>query len=97
MSVLFSAALKAEQDSYKSIPKIRNITFPEIEDNYRRIKDEVLRITESEIERIYATPELVGLLVAKKWMNDLSGNNSIIARPGSNDLILFRLKARFYN
>ncbi len=58
-------ALKTEQDSYQPIPKIRNITTSEIEENYRRIKEEVSAIIKTEIERIYDTPELAALLVSK--------------------------------
>lgn len=59
------AALKKEQDNYKPIPAIRNITSAEVEENYRRIKEEVFAIIESEMERIYDTPKLAGLLVSK--------------------------------
>ncbi len=59
------AALKTEQDNYKPIPKIKNISSSEIEENYRRIKEEVFAIIDSEMERIYDTPELAGLLVNK--------------------------------
>jgi hypothetical protein len=58
-------ALKAEEEAYVPIPNIRNITPAEIEDNYLRIKDEVAAIIESEMERIYDTPELAHLLVAR--------------------------------
>src|SRR5690625_101162 len=60
------AALKAEEDAYKPIPKIRKITQTEIEDNYLQIKEEVRTIVESEMERIYDTPELAHLLVARE-------------------------------
>lgn len=59
-------ALKAEEDAYLPIPKIRNITQVEIEDNYLQIKEEIMAIIESEMERIYDTPELAHLLVAKE-------------------------------
>jgi len=58
-------ALKAEEDGYLPIPKIRNITQAEIEDNYLQIKEEVIAIVESEMERIYDSPELAHLLVAR--------------------------------
>lgn len=58
-------ALKAEEESYVPIPRIRTITPAEIEDNYRQIKDEVAAIIEAEMERIYDTPELAHLLVAR--------------------------------
>lgn len=59
-------ALKAEEDAYKPIPKIRKITQAEIEDNYLQIKEEVLAIIESETERIYDSPELAHLLVTRE-------------------------------
>jgi hypothetical protein len=59
------AALKAEEDAYLPIPKVRKITQTEIEDNYLQIKEEVMAIVESEMERIYDTPELAHLLVAR--------------------------------
>ncbi|TAN15092.1 MAG: conjugal transfer protein TraG [Chitinophagaceae bacterium] len=60
------AVLKAEEDAYLPIPKIRKITQSEIEDNYLQIKEEVMAIVESEMERIYDTPELAHLLVARE-------------------------------
>jgi hypothetical protein len=60
------AGLKAEEDSYVPIPKIRKITQSEIEENYLQIKEEVMAIIESEMERIYDTPELAHLLVARE-------------------------------
>ncbi|MEZ2442800.1 type IV secretory system conjugative DNA transfer family protein [Chitinophaga sp. RCC_12] len=60
------AALKAEMDGYKPIPKIREITQSEIDSNYIRIKEEVLALIESEMERIYDTPELSHLLIARE-------------------------------
>lgn len=60
------AALKAEEDAYLPIPNIRKISQTEIEDNYLQIKEEVMVIIESEMERIYDTPELAHLLVAKE-------------------------------
>ncbi len=58
-------ALKAEEADYVPIPKVRNITPEEIEENYLRIKQDVVNIIETEMERIYDTPELAHLLVAK--------------------------------
>lgn len=60
------AALKAEEDVYVPILKIRKITQSEIEENYLQIKEEEMAIVESERERIYDSPELAHLLVAKE-------------------------------
>lgn len=51
--------------SLTQISAIRNITPAQVEENYRRIKEEVFAIVESEMERIYDTPELAELLVTK--------------------------------
>lgn len=58
-------AIKAEEDAYVPIPKVRDITPAEVEENYNRIKEEVAMIIETEMERIYDTPELAHLLVAR--------------------------------
>lgn len=60
------AVLKAEEDAFLPIPKIRKITQVEIEENYLQIKEEVMAIVESEMERIYDTPELAYLLVVRE-------------------------------
>ncbi|WP_240613078.1 type IV secretory system conjugative DNA transfer family protein [Chitinophaga parva] len=58
-------AIKAEEAAYVPIPKVRDITQKEVEENYLRIKEEVQMIIETEMERIYDTPELSHLLVAR--------------------------------
>jgi len=60
------AALKAEADAYIPIPKPREVTAKEIEENYLSIKDDVMMIIESEMERIYETPELTHLLIVRE-------------------------------
>ncbi|WP_370584485.1 type IV secretory system conjugative DNA transfer family protein [Parapedobacter sp. ISTM3] len=59
-------ALAAEEKAYIPIPKPRMVTATEIEDNYRRIKDEVMAIVDEEMERIYNDPELAHLLVTRE-------------------------------
>lgn len=59
-------ALKKETDSYVPIPKIRDISSDEIDANYIQIKQDVVDIIETEMERIYDTPELAHLLVARE-------------------------------
>lgn len=58
-------ALKRETDNYIPIPKIRDVSSAEVEENYNRIKDEVFSLIDTEMDRIYDTPELAHLLVAK--------------------------------
>lgn len=69
------AAIKAEEDAYKPLPKIRNITTQEVQNNYIRIKNEVTDIIEHEIERIRKDPDLAHLLFVKS-SNNHAGNNS---------------------
>lgn len=58
-------ALKAEEGSYVPIPKPRNVSAAEVDENYKKIKEEVMMIIEEEMERIYETPELAHLLVSR--------------------------------
>lgn len=58
-------AIAAEEAAYVPIPKVRETTPAEIEENYLQIKDEVAMIIESEMERIYDTPELAHLLISR--------------------------------
>lgn len=58
-------AIAAEEKGYVQIPKPRNVSQKDIEDNYLQIKDEVAAIIDQEMERIYNTPELAHLLVAR--------------------------------
>lgn len=59
------AAIAAEEKAYVPIPKPREVSQRDIEDNYLRIKDEVASIIDEEMERIYNTPELAHLLVSR--------------------------------
>jgi hypothetical protein len=58
-------ALKAEEETYVPIPKVREISQAEIDENYIRVKQEVVAIIDTEMERIYDTPELAHLLVVR--------------------------------
>lgn len=59
------AAIKAEEDNYKPLPKIRDITAIEVQSNYIKIKNEVDDIIEQELERIRKDPNLAHLLFVK--------------------------------
>ncbi|WP_346774522.1 type IV secretory system conjugative DNA transfer family protein [Sphingobacterium sp. DR205] len=59
-------AIKAEMDSYVPIPKPRTVTPAEIEQNYLQIKEDIVMLIESEMERIYETPELAHLLIVRE-------------------------------
>ena len=68
--VVDSAKVSAEMKAYQSIPMIVDFTNEDgfdnlketIEANYRKIKQEILSLVNSEIERIKATPELTHLI-----------------------------------
>lgn len=68
--VVDSAKVSAEMKEYKKIPVIAEFTDNDgndilqetINDNYRRIKQEIIALVESETERIKADPELCKLL-----------------------------------
>ncbi|MCE7056248.1 YWFCY domain-containing protein [Algoriphagus sp. AGSA1] len=57
------AALKKEEECYKAIPKVRDISSEEVEGNYRRIKLDVEEIVRMEMERVFDTPELGHLIL----------------------------------
>jgi hypothetical protein len=56
-------ALKFEEENYKPIPKVRDITQEEVEENYRKIKRDVEEIVRMEMERVLDTPELGHLII----------------------------------
>ena len=68
--VVNSAKVSAETKTYEPIPTIADFTNEDssdnlketIEANYRKIKQEILFLVDSEIERIKATPELTHLI-----------------------------------
>ena len=68
--VVNSAKVSAEMKAYQPIPMIVDFTNKDgsdnlketIEANYRKIKQEILSLVDSEIERIKATPELTHLI-----------------------------------
>ncbi len=57
------SALKLEEESYKPIPKVRDISQEDVEENYRSIKREVEEIIRMEMERVLDTPELGHLII----------------------------------
>jgi len=56
-------ALKGEEENYQPIPKVRDITQEEVEENYRKIKRDVEEIVRIEMERVFDTPELGHLII----------------------------------
>jgi hypothetical protein len=60
------AALKAEEDAYKPIPVIRKVDNAMVQRNYLQIRQDVIDIVDSEIERMSSDPALMHLIVSKR-------------------------------
>ena len=58
-------ALSHEQEAYKGLPTISNISQQEILNNYLQIKKDVQEILQMEMERMLDTPELESLIIKK--------------------------------
>lgn len=58
--------LKAEEAAFKPIPKIRDVSPLEVQNNFIRIKNEVVQLIQSEIERIKNDPNLAHLIFVKE-------------------------------
>lgn len=58
--------IKAEEDQYQPIPQIRNIKAEDVQNCYQQIKNDVQLIIETEMERIYQSPELTRLILTSK-------------------------------
>ncbi|AGA77652.1 conjugal transfer protein MobC [Echinicola vietnamensis] len=56
-------SLALEARNYRSLPKVRDVSTPEIVDNYKDIKLDVQEIIDLEIERIHNTPLLNNLVM----------------------------------
>jgi len=54
-------ALSCEQDSYKSIPVVREVTLGMIQQNYLQIRQEVENLVNAEMERILNDPGMKGM------------------------------------
>jgi hypothetical protein len=46
------AALKEEEDNYKEIPMMRKVTQYEIQENFFRIKDDILKIINDRLKDV---------------------------------------------
>jgi hypothetical protein len=58
-------ALKKEQNNYKPLPAVRQVTVAIIQGNYLQIKQDVEDLVSAEIERLINDPELKRLVVRK--------------------------------
>lgn len=59
------SALANEQETYRNLPTISNVTIQEIMNNYLQIKKDVQMILQTEMERMLDTPELTDLIIRK--------------------------------
>lgn len=57
--------LKREQDNYKSIPVVREVTLAMIQQNYLQIRQEVEDLVNAEMERIIGNPGINKMIVRK--------------------------------
>jgi hypothetical protein len=58
-------ALKKEEEGYKPLPVVRNVTQQMILDNFLQIKKDIDDLIQSELERMMDTPELEHLIIKK--------------------------------
>ncbi|WP_026968215.1 conjugal transfer protein MobC [Algoriphagus terrigena] len=56
-------ALQREESQFTPIPKVRDLSTGEVDDNYRKIKRDVEEIVRTEMERVFDTPELGHLIL----------------------------------
>jgi hypothetical protein len=56
-------ALAKEQQTYKGLPMVSNVTHQEMLNNYLQIKADVQTVLQTEMERMLDTPELEGLII----------------------------------
>lgn len=62
---LDDTALKEEEDSYKPLPVVRNVTPLMVQNNFITIKNDIDDIAETEMERIKNDPDLCHLIIQK--------------------------------
>ena len=58
-------ALKKEQQSYKPIPVVRQVTNAMVQKNYAQIKQEIEDLVNAEMERIMNDPGMAGIVLKK--------------------------------
>jgi hypothetical protein len=56
------AAINAEEAAYKPLPKVREVSALEVQNNFIIIKNEIFDIIQAEIQRIKSDPNLAHLL-----------------------------------
>jgi hypothetical protein len=55
--------IKSDEDDYKPLPKIRDISPLEVQNNYITIKNEIFDLVETELARIKNDPDLAHLII----------------------------------
>lgn len=78
------AAIKAEEAAYRPLPKVREVSQIEVMNNYIKIKNDIVEIIETEINRIKSDPELSHLLFAKAPAQGGSAGGQIAKNAGLN-------------
>lgn len=58
-------ALKREQDEYKPVPVVRQVTPAIVQANYAQIKQEIEDLVNAEMERVINDPEVAGTVLKK--------------------------------
>ena len=62
---LDNEALEKEEQAYKDLPVVRQVTKEVVFENYMRIKKEVADLIDAELERMMDTPELEHLIIKR--------------------------------
>jgi type IV secretory pathway TraG/TraD family ATPase VirD4 len=57
--------INKDQPGWKTLPVIRPVTIAEVEENFRRVKREVLKLVDAEVKRIMSDPDLVKMVVKR--------------------------------
>ncbi|PWV47114.1 conjugal transfer protein MobC [Chitinophaga sp. S165] len=57
--------IKAQEAAYEPLPKVREVSFLEVQQNYAQIKNDIAYMIENEIDRIRKDPTLAHLLFIK--------------------------------
>lgn len=71
------SAIKAEEDKYKPIPIIATVSDLDIQENYKRIKEDIENIFKNQLPKIEAANNPISSLKANKAIEDPNDNLSI--------------------
>lgn len=59
-------SLENEHSSYKELPHFSKVETKDVLENYLKVKNDVVMIVQTEIERMLDTPELKDLIIKKE-------------------------------